>query len=57
MATTNRISLVETSLRGACEKARAAGITLVKGAFEVEGGVCALGAYDMFDGKGGWRRT
>jgi hypothetical protein len=44
----DRIARVETALRAACDKARADGITLVTGAFELNGGVCALGALGMY---------
>jgi hypothetical protein len=44
----DRIARVEAALRAACEKARAAGVALVTEAFEVDGGVCAWGAHNLY---------
>jgi hypothetical protein len=43
-----RIQIVENALRAACQLARAQGVTLVTGAFEVSGGVCAWGALNRY---------
>lgn len=65
MTTTDRIARVEVALRAFCEKARADGITLVTGAYQVmddfDGtprhrnptviGCCATGAYELAGGE------